>query len=85
MVIISTILLPFFKSSAHAAGVFALYALYICLHQRYGGGETQHLVLGALVLGALSWARLELQRHTLQELLSGALLGFIPMYVLLSK
>ncbi|NDH78449.1 MAG: hypothetical protein EBY63_06440, partial [Flavobacteriia bacterium] len=27
VVIISTILLPFFKSSAHAAGVFALYAL----------------------------------------------------------
>jgi len=85
VVIISTILLPFFKSSAHAAGVFALYALYICLHQRYGSGEIQHLIIGAMVLGSLSWARLELKRHTLQELLSGALLGFIPMFLLLSK
>ena len=85
VVIISTILLPFFKSSAHAAGVFAFYSLYICLHQRYGGGEIEHLVIGAMVLGTLTWARLELKRHTLQELLSGALLGFIPMFMLLSK
>lgn len=85
VVIISTILLPFFKSSTHATGVFALYSLYICLHQRYGGGEIEHLVIGAMVLGALTWARLELQKHTLQELLSGALLGFIPMFMLLSK
>ena len=85
VVIISTILLPFFKSSAHAAGVFALFALYICLHQRYGGGEIEHLFIGAIVLGALSWARLELKRHTLQELLSGALLVFVPMFLLLSK
>lgn len=85
VVIISTILLPFFKSSAHTTGVFALYSLYICLHQRYGCGEIEHLVIGAMVLGALTWARLELQKHTLQELLSGALLGFIPMFMLLSK
>jgi len=65
--------------------VFALFALYICLHQRYGGGEIEHLFIGAIVLGALSWARLELKRHTLQELLSGALLGFVPMFLLLSK
>jgi len=42
-------------------------------------------VLGAMILGSLSWARLELKRHTLQELLSGALLGFVPMFLLLSK
>jgi len=85
VVVLSTILLPFFKSSAHAAGVSAFYALYICLHQRYGGGEIQYLVLGAMVLGGRSWARLELKRHTLKELLSGALLGFVPMFLLLSK
>lgn len=85
VVIISAILLPFFKSSAHVAGVFALYALYICLHQRYGSGDIEYLVLGGAILGALSWARIELKRHTLQEVLSGALIGFIPMFLLLSK
>ena len=85
IVVLTTILLPFFKSSAHAAGIFAIYALYICLHQRYGVGEVKYLILGAALIGALAWSRLELRRHTLQELLSGAMIGFIPMYLLLSK
>jgi len=85
VVIISTILLPFFKSSAHASGAFAMYALYLGLHQRYGIGEIPFLLLGAFFAGAICWGRITLNRHTLKELLSGAILGFLPMYLLLSK
>jgi len=59
--------------------------LYLGLHQRYGIGELPFLLVGGLLVGAICWGRSTLNRHTLKELLSGAILGFLPMYLLLSK
>jgi len=84
VLIVSTILIPYFKSSAHMAGATGFFALFLRLHQRYGVGKPEYLLLLLLMLGAVAWSRISLKRHTLQELLSGGLLGFSVVYVLLS-
>jgi membrane-associated phospholipid phosphatase len=85
VLIVSTILIPYFKSSAHMAGAAGFFALYLRLHQRYGTGEPEFLLLLLLFLSAVAWSRISLKRHTLQELLSGGLLGFSTVYALLSN
>ena len=84
VLIVSTILVPYFKSSAHMAGATGFFALFLRLHQRYGLGGTDSLILLLLILSAVAWSRISLKRHTLQELLSGGLLGFSTVYTLLS-
>ena len=84
VLIVSTILIPYFKSSAHMAGATGFFALFLRLNQRYGAGKPEYLLLLLLMLGAVAWSRISLKRHTLQELLSGGLLGFSTVYVLLS-
>ena len=84
VLIVSTILIPYFKSSAHMAGATGFFALFLRLHQRYGLGGTDSLILLLLILSAVAWSRISLKRHTLQELLSGGLLGFSTGYTLLS-
>ena len=84
VLIVSTILIPYFKSSAHMAGATGFFALFLRLNQRYGAGKPEYLLLLLLMLGAVAWSRISLKRHTLQELLSGGLLGFSVVYVLLS-
>ena len=84
VLIVSTILIPYFKSSAHMAGATGLFALFLRLHQRYGLGGPDFLLLLLLILSAVAWSRISLKRHTLQELLSGGLLGFSTVYTLLS-
>ena len=83
VLIVSTILIPYFKSSAHMAGATGFFALFLRLHQRYGLGGTDSLILLLLILSAVAWSRISLKRHTLQELLSGGLLGFSTVYTLL--
>ena len=84
VLIVSTILIPYFKSSAHMAGATGFFALFLRLHQRYGLGGTDSLILLLLILSAVAWSRISLKRHTLQELLSGGLLGCSTVYTLLS-
>ena len=84
VLIVSTILIPYFKSSAHMAGATGFFALFLTLHQRYGIGKPEYLLLLLVVLGTIAWSRISLKRHTLQELLSGGLLGFFTVYALLS-
>ena len=84
VLIVSTILIPYFKSSAHMAGATGFFALFLRLHQRYGLGGTDSLILLLLILSAVAWSRISLKRHTLQELLSGGLLGFSTVYTFLS-
>ena len=84
VLIVSTILIPYFKSSAHMAGATGFLALFLRLHQRYGVGSPEFLLLLLLILSAVAWSRISLKRHTLQELLSGGLLGFSTVYALLS-
>ena len=84
VLIVSTIFIPYFKSSAHMAGATGFFALFLLLHQRYGVGSPEFLLLLLLILSAVAWSRISLKRHTLQELLSGGLLGFSTVYALLS-
>ena len=84
VLVVSTILIPYFKSSAHMAGATGFFALFLRLHQRYGLGGPEFLLLLLLILSAVAWSRISLKRHTLQELLFGGLLGFSTVYALLS-
>lgn len=85
VLVASAILIPFFKSSAHMAGITGFTALYLAMYEKYGAGSFNGILLFIALCGAVAWARTSLKRHTLRELLSGALLGFLPLYILLSR
>lgn len=85
VVLASTIALPFYKSSAHMAGISGFIALYIVLGQRYGSGSVVGLSVLIALAGYVAWARIVLNRHTLVELLSGLAIGFCSLYILLSR
>lgn len=85
VIIVSTILLPFWKSSAHMSGITAMFALFMVLHNKYGIGNIVTLITFSAAIAAVAWARTVLKRHTMLELLSGGLLGFIAVYFLLPK
>ena len=85
VLLVSTILIPYFKSSAHMAGISGFLALYMGMHLRYQSGELHILLLLIAIMSAVAWARLSLKRHTLKEVLSGTILGFGVLFILLSK
>jgi membrane-associated phospholipid phosphatase len=85
VILISAILLPFWKSSAHLAGLSGFLALYIGMNAHYSTGNTTTLVTIVALIGLMAWSRLSLNRHTPRELLSGFFIGFTTLYVLLSR
>lgn len=85
VLVASAILIPFFKSSAHMAGITGFSALYLAMYEKYGTGSFEGMLGFLLLCGAIAWARTSLKRHTLRELLSGAILGFLPLYILLYR
>lgn len=85
ILVASAILIPFFKSSAHMAGIAGFTALYLAMYEKYAAGSFYGMLVFLFLCGAIAWARTSLKRHTLRELLSGAVLGFLPLYILLSR
>lgn len=85
VVFASTIALPFFKSSAHMAGIAGFIALYLRLFEFYNQGSLLVVILLSSIAGAIAWARVYLKRHTLFELFSGSIIGFSALYLLVSK
>ena len=85
VVFASTIALPFFKSSAHMAGIAGFIALYLRLFNLYDHGTLLFITALASIAGAIAWARVYLKRHTLFELFSGSIIGFSALYLLVSK
>lgn len=85
VVFASTIVLPFFKSSAHMAGIAGFIALYLRLFEFYNQGSLLVVILLSSIAGAIAWARVYLKRHTLFELFSGSIIGFSAIYLLVSK
>lgn len=85
VLVVSAILIPFYKSSAHMAGIAGFSALYLALFEKYQAGTFTGMLLYLGLCGAMAWARIYLKRHTLREVLSGTLLGFFPLYILLSR
>ncbi|MEC8459092.1 MAG: hypothetical protein VXY91_06760 [Bacteroidota bacterium] len=81
----STVLIPFFKSSAHIAGITGFAGLYLGMYEKYGSGEFKGMLLIIFLCIAIAWARIHLNRHTLIELLTGSVLGFGTIYFLISK
>jgi len=85
VVFASTIALPFFKSSAHMAGIAGFIALYLRLFEFYNQGSLLVVIVLSSIAGAIAWARVYLKRHTLFELFSGSIIGFSALYLLVSK
>ncbi len=85
VVFASTIALPFFKSSAHMAGIAGFIALYLRLFDFYNQGSLLVVIALSFTAGAVAWARVYLKRHTLFELFSGSIIGFSALYLLVSK
>ena len=85
ILVVSAVLIPFFKSSAHLAGITGFAGLYLGMNEKYGSGEFKNMLIIILLCIALAWARIYLKRHTLKELLTGSVLGFGSIYLLISK
>jgi membrane-associated phospholipid phosphatase len=85
ILVVSAVLIPFFKSSAHLAGITGFAGLYLGMNEKYGSGEFKNLLIIILLCIALAWARIYLKRHTLKEVLTGSILGFGSIYLLISK
>lgn len=82
---ISTLLIPYFKSSAHMAGIAGLSGLYLGMFEKYEVGSLTGMLVLLGLSCAIAWARIALNRHSLRELLSGAILGFGSIYVLIAR
>jgi membrane-associated phospholipid phosphatase len=67
------------------AGIAGFTGLYLALFEKYNTGNLSTMLVLLGLCGAMAWARTALKRHTLRELLSGAVLGFFSIYVLLSR
>ena len=85
ILVVSAVLIPFFKSSAHLAGITGFAGLYLWMNEKYGSGEFKNMLIIILLCIALAWARIYLKRHTLKEVLTGSILGFGSIYLLISK
>ena len=85
ILVVSAVLIPFFKSSAHLAGITGFAGLYLGMNEKYGSGEFKNMLIIILLCIALAWARIYLKRHTLKEVLTGSILGFGSIYLLISK
>ncbi|MGA0231806.1 MAG: hypothetical protein ACO3MB_02925 [Saprospiraceae bacterium] len=85
ILVVSAVLIPFFKSSAHLAGITGFAGLYLGMYEKYGSGEFKNMLIIILLCIALAWARIYLKRHTLKEVLTGSILGFGSIYLLISK
>lgn len=85
ILVVSAVLIPFFKSSAHLAGITGFAGLYLGMYEKYGAGGFKNMLTIILLCIALAWARIYLKRHTLKEILIGSILGFGSIYLLISK
>jgi len=85
ILVVSAVLIPFFKSSAHLAGITGFAGLYLGMNEKYGSGEFKNMLIIILLWISLAWARIYLKRHTLKEVLTGSILGFGSIYLLISK
>jgi membrane-associated phospholipid phosphatase len=85
ILVVSAVLIPFFKSSAHLAGITGFAGLYLGMNEKYGSGEFKNMLIIILLCIALAWGRIYLKRHTLKEVLTGSILGFGSIYLLISK
>lgn len=85
ILVVSAVLIPFFKSSAHLAGITGFAGLYLGMNEKYGSGEFKNMLIIILLCIALAWARIYLKRHNLKEVLTGSILGFGSIYLLISK
>ena len=68
------------------AGIAGFTGLYLALFEKYNAGNLSTMLVLVGLCGAMAWARTALNRHTLRELFSGGVLGFLAFtYFFLGK
>lgn len=78
LVITATVITFFFKISVHSIGVWGALGVLISLNHDAANGILFYPIIMLIVIaGFVMSARLQLQVHSLREVLSGALVGFI--------
>ena len=63
------------------AGIAGFTGLYLAIFEKYNAGNLSTMLVLVGLCGAMAWARTALKRHTLRELFSGGVLGFLSLYV----
>ncbi|GCD80223.1 hypothetical protein DES35_102449 [Schleiferia thermophila] len=83
VILILLIQIPFYKASAHVAALSGMLAAVLVLSRLYGWSHW-YLISVVLTIGLIAWARLEINAHTIVEVIAGFLSGFVPLFALFS-
>lgn len=78
-IVIAAIITPFWKISAHLAGIGGFAGAFFMISLIMNQNQSLLLSLLILMAGTLGWARLQLKVHTLLQVGGGFCLGFLVM------
>lgn len=82
MILSASIITFFFKVSIHALGIWGVAGILFALNRQSGGGQLLYpAILVVLVCGLVMSARLQLQAHTLREVIVGSVVGLAIGYL----
>ena len=82
LILVSTITTLFYKASIHSLAMWGLVGMLIALNAVTEDGSLFYPLIGAIVLtGVVMSARLQLQAHTLREIIVGSVLGLVTSVV----
>ncbi|MCI7728862.1 MAG: hypothetical protein PUC14_07325 [Bacteroidales bacterium] len=73
----------YWKISIHLCGAGALLVAYVSLGLLYGYYVFPFLVSSVAIAAVLGWARMQLESHTLSQVICGWLVGFVPAIIFL--
>ncbi|TVQ78557.1 MAG: hypothetical protein EA358_04740 [Flavobacteriales bacterium] len=82
-ILIQLIFLRQTKISAHSAGMSGLLSLSVVLASRGDFVTPSFVAILVALWGLIGWARIELEAHSLQEVILGYLSGSLPLLVFL--
>jgi hypothetical protein len=78
LILVSTIVTFFYKVSIHSLGMWGLVGMLLCLNIMQEDGTLLYPLMGAIVLtGVVMSARLQLNVHTMKEIVLGSVLGLV--------
>lgn len=82
MILSASIITFFFKVSIHALGTWGVAGILFALNRQAGGQELLYpAILAVLICGLVMSARLQLQAHTLREVIAGSAVGLAIGYL----
>lgn len=71
-----------FKASMHMMGIWGVTTFIVGLSLHYQMNLTTLIAVLTLCVGAVATSRLYLERHTMEEIITGSLIGILPQFTL---